>query len=386
MEYLLEVSRIIDGAVKGDRAKVAGYVQQLIRKLRESGEEKAADRLNRVLSELQNSDMRLSGSNGQLRLPVDHDSRLSLGDESWIRTEEVEVILNSGVRERVEEFLTFVRASDELLANRVGVAPSMILYGPPGIGKTELARYIAAQLQLPLITARSDSLISSFLGNTAKNLRMLFEHAMSRPCVLFLDELDSVAKLRDDHHEMGELKRVVVSLLQNIDALGNETVLLAATNHQHLLDPAIWRRFAYRLEMKLPNYDERTKMFAIFLADYVMKDDLLPLAAASEGLSGADLKMISNAAIRSAVVRGEDMVRSNDVLRGLVRSRLGETFPFALEEPTQVHAVRDLDPKVFTVKRLAALFETSEPTISRRLKDAGVTHGRTRSRPTTTTH
>src|SRR4029077_10470965 len=108
--------------------------------------------------------------------------------------------------------------------------PSLLIYGPPGCGKTQLARHVAEELHLPLLTARVDTIVSSYLGNTSKNIRSLFEHAMARPCVLFLDEFDAIAKLRDDQHELGELKRVVISLLQNIDALDSSITLIPATD------------------------------------------------------------------------------------------------------------------------------------------------------------
>lgn len=378
MKYLLEITRIVDGAVKGDRPKVAAYVQQLARKLRESGDERAASRLERTLGEVGSSEMALSAAFSQPRLPVDHDSRLALGDEIWCNPNDSPLVLEPTVHERVEEFLAFVAAADRLLASGVGIAPSMILYGPPGVGKTELARYISGRLGLPLITSRSDSLISSFLGNTAKNLRVLFEHASSRPCVLFLDELDALGKGRDDHHEMGELKRVVVSLLQNIDALQNETVLLGATNHHHLLDPAIWRRFAYRVEMSPPSHTSRATMMAQFLRGHDPDEDLDALAAIASGLTGADIRMVCESCIRSAIIRGDHAVCPTDLMRGLIRARLGEVFAFQAEAPERIRQVRDLATKVFTCKRLAAIFNTSEPTISRRLKDPGENNGRRR--------
>jgi len=372
MDHLLEISRIIDGAVKGDRTKVMAYVDQLARKLRESGDSAAADRLIRTAEQTKGSEVATAIAPTSPRLPVDHESRLSLADETWVDPQDVSVVLDAPVEQRVDEFIRYVRNADRLLASRVGIAPTMLVYGPPGVGKTELARYVAAQLGMPLITARSDSLISSFLGSTAKNLRMLFDHARSRPCVLFLDELDSVAKLRDDQHELGELKRVVVSLLQNIDALDNQTVVIGATNHHHLLDSAVWRRFTYKLELNPPGFDARRRLFGLFLADHSPGEgEVEGFASLAENMTGADIRQVCENAIRESILADRSAVTVADVLRGIVDARLGNNADFSSPDPDQVKAVHDLNPKLFTLKRLAALFNSSEPTISRRLNPGG---------------
>ena len=205
--------------------------------------------------------------------------------------------------EKVQNFIKYIKSNDLLLEKGVEFIPSLLLYGLPGCGKSELAKYIASELELPLVTARLDSLISSYLGSTSKNLRELFNYANSRPCILFLDEFDAIAKLRDDQNELGELKRIVVSLLQNIDMLDKQTILLAATNHQHLLDPAIWRRFTYKIEIIKPNQLIVSKMIKSFI-NFDIDNKMLQLYANScNNLSGAEIKEICNEINRQMVLQ-----------------------------------------------------------------------------------
>ncbi len=129
----------------------------------------------------------------------------------------------------------------------------VILVGPPGNGKTTLAEAVAEALAVPLFVVRYEAMIGSFLGETASRLKRIFDYVCTVPCVLFFDEFDAVGKERGDKHETGEIKRVVTSLLMQIDSLPTYVVVMAATNHAELLDRAVWRRFQLRLNLPKPN-------------------------------------------------------------------------------------------------------------------------------------
>ena len=174
---------------------------------------------------------------------MDEESRFPLLEKVNLRElDEPDIVLSDAQTSTVTEFLSVTNSHAQLEAEGLKASVSMLLFGPPGCGKSRLARYIARKLGLDLYIARLDGLISSYLGSTSKNIRALFEFASRTPCVLFLDEFDALAKLRGDTQELGELKRVVNSFIQNLDSLGTQSVVLAATNHHELLDVAVWPR------------------------------------------------------------------------------------------------------------------------------------------------
>jgi len=169
-----------------------------------------------------------------------------------------------------------------------------LIYGPPGTGKTTLALWLAKELGLPAVVARLDGLISSFLGTTARNMGALFSFANRYECVLILDEFDAIAKLRDDPNEVGEIKRVVNTLLQNMDERHRRGITFGLTNHPSLLDPAVWRRFDIQLELPLPGPAERVRIVRRVLGVAESDDsvDARLLAWFGEGMSGAELETL----------------------------------------------------------------------------------------------
>lgn len=160
-----------------------------------------------------------------------------------------ELVLPSRVESAIREVVEEHHRVDLLRSFGLEPRHRLMLVGPPGSGKTSLAEAIASELMVPMLVARYEALITSYLGETAGRLDALFDAVRARPCVLFFDEFDTIAKERGDQHETGEIKRVVSSLLLQIDRLPSYVVVVVATNHPELLDRAVWRRFQVRLTL-----------------------------------------------------------------------------------------------------------------------------------------
>jgi SpoVK/Ycf46/Vps4 family AAA+-type ATPase len=164
-----------------------------------------------------------------------------------------ELVLPDTTQLATKQFIEEQQRASLLRSHSLEPRHRILLVGPPGNGKTTLAEAIAESLALPLFVVRYEGMIGSFLGETASRLRRVFECARTIPCVLFFDEFDAVGKERGDRHETGEIKRVVTSLLMQIDELPSYVVVIAATNHAELLDRAVWRRFQLRLTLPAPS-------------------------------------------------------------------------------------------------------------------------------------
>lgn len=163
-----------------------------------------------------------------------------------------DLVLTLEARRGISDLIEEHHRRDLLRSHGVEPRHRVMLVGPPGGGKTSLAEAVATELAVPLLTVRYEGLIGSFLGETASRMEALFDAVRVRPCVLFFDEFDTVAKERGDTHETGEIKRVVSSLLLQVDRLPSHVVVIAATNHPELLDRAAWRRMQLRLELPQP--------------------------------------------------------------------------------------------------------------------------------------
>ena len=207
------------------------------------------------------------------------------------------------------------------LLRSYGIEPRhrLLLSGPPGNGKTSVAEAIASELLLPFYVVRYEGVVSSFLGETAARLDNAFEFARSRRCVLFFDELDTIAKERSDEHETGEIKRVVSTLLLQIDRLPAHVMLIGATNHSELLDRAAWRRFQIRVDLEPPSRAQATRFLERLAARFGGDLGFAPRTLADKltGASFAELEEFAVDVRRRAVL---ELPEGN--LRQIVEERL----------------------------------------------------------------
>jgi SpoVK/Ycf46/Vps4 family AAA+-type ATPase len=175
-----------------------------------------------------------------------------------------DLVLEREILEICEEIVQEHHRAD--LLGSYGIVPRhrLLFVGPPGNGKTTLAEAIASELMYPLIVVRYENIIGSYLGETASRLQKVFEVARSRKCVIFLDEFETLGKERGDTRETGEIKRVVSSLLLQIDRLPSHTVVITASNHPELLDRAVWRRFQVKVQLSYPTKEQRVRYLQSF--------------------------------------------------------------------------------------------------------------------------
>jgi AAA+ superfamily predicted ATPase len=176
-----------------------------------------------------------------------------------------DLLLPDICRRAVHELIEEQQRASLLRAHGLDPRHRVLLVGPPGNGKTSLAEAIAEALAVSFFVVRYEAIIGSYLGETAGRLKRVFDYARTTPCVLFFDEFDALAKERGDTHETGEIKRVVTSLLMQVDDLPSYTVVISATNHAELLDRAVWRRFQLRLGLPAPTANELILYFERFL-------------------------------------------------------------------------------------------------------------------------
>ena len=220
---------------------------------------------------------------------------------------------------------------------------------------------IACDLGLTLSVVRLDSLLGSFLGNSAKNLGRVFDSALTRPCVLLLDEFDALGKMRDDAQEVGEIKRLVGSLLQNLDRVQGQQIVIAATNHHHLLDPAIWRRFDVTLHLGKPDIPEITSIMHNIVPNGSLKKDALDIVAAlAVGLSGSDITSVIKRALQDEFLHPEEPLLKLLTLGVLARTKGYETSYYHAESKKDlILATHQQVGGALTIRQVARLAGSS---------------------------
>lgn len=309
-------------------------------------------------------------------VPKDKDSTLDLLEIIQPTITLKDVALSSEEYTALQQVINEQKRADELLKKGIVPTHRVLFCGPPGCGKTLTANALAGELALPLVYVKLDGLVSSYLGQTGTNIRKIFEYVKSKRVVLFLDEFDAIAKKRDDSHELGELKRVVTTLLQNLDEMQANVFLIAATNHQHLLDPAIWRRFEVTIMMERPTQEQREKMISSsiqkFFSDFEIDSSLL--VSLTEGMNGAQIVNFMQFMAKYFVIneQQEKNIRSEIISKLWLKN---VTLSTGEDNNSLNNALRKLQKAGVTIRTLEQITGIPKSTISYRLKTQEVGNG-----------
>jgi len=327
------VENLIIAHCSGNEQLFGEALNKLVGDEEKKGNIPTASRLRRAYeskkkTEITDQDLMASGSSASFlasgttaTVPRDKDSLLELYEIVRPEVSFEDVVLPESQKGILAQIILEQQNAIELLKHSMTPINRVLLCGPPGCGKTMTAYAIAKELSLPVAYVRLDGLVSSYLGQTSTNLRKVFDAVRNQRIVLFLDEFDAIAKKRDDTNELGELKRVVTTLLQNFDNMPANVLLIAATNHEHLLDPAIWRRFNVTITLELPTEKQRTAMIQKWIDMFNIegKVNAKSLAKVTKGLSGAGIEELMTAAAKKALINGS--MKTSDIVTILVQQK-----------------------------------------------------------------
>lgn len=293
------------GAKYGDPEFIKA-AEEIIREERQKKHHLLANDLERILY----GKIQPSPKQHMHEIPIDRERGLPLFEIREPSRDLQDVILSDENRSIIDEILLEQSRAEVLFSYGLRPSSRLLFFGPPGCGKTLTAEVLASELSLELVIVRFDAVISSFLGETAANLRKVFDFLEKGTFVALFDEFDAIGKEREDSAEHGELKRVVNSVLQMIDGYRGKSLIIASTNHEKLLDRALWRRFDEVLVFERPNFEQIRKLLEIKLRGvrYELPLDDRSFIHQFKGFSHADIERIVIKSIKAMVLKGREFL------------------------------------------------------------------------------
>jgi SpoVK/Ycf46/Vps4 family AAA+-type ATPase len=350
-EDVVQIARL---ALSGRPQDVRAFIARLSRRYAKRHPQAGA-RLQNLLIENPSVQSPIRGSTIAV-VPVDADSRLKLLRHDSSPMPENEPVWMPQVAKGLASIVSEHNRSAELI--RAGLAPTRtaLFTGAPGLGKTLAAKWLAGTLGLPLMTLDLSAVISSYLGRTGSNVRYVLDYAKGVRCVLLLDEIDSIAKRRDDTDEIGELKRLVTVLLQEIDDWPVGSLLVAATNHPDLLDPAVWRRFEMHVNFPAPDAEATARVLKTLLRNETYDSGWdAALCRILTGFSFNNIEVAINVARKRSLLSGQPL---DEAFVDLAKSEAGKLTKVMLKT-----LASDLTELGLTERRVREITGLSRDTI-----------------------
>ena len=314
--------QLIKSGVQGDAVSFRSASEAVIKEERERNHHLLANDLERLLYGGQGfSGKSVRKLHSLPSLPSNKDNGLALLEERAVVREEKDIILSDTTQSALDEILMEHNRADALRSYGMQPAQKLLFCGPPGCGKTLAAEIIAQALSMPLVLVRLDSVISSFLGETAANLRKVFDYISEQPVVALFDEFDALTKDRGDSADHGELKRSVNAVLQMMDGYRGESILIATTNYETLLDKAVWRRFDEVVRFEMPNLEQIKRLLALKLSGIRrnFEADDAHVASLFKGMSHADIERVLRRAVKEMILSGREFMEKSHLDTALAR-------------------------------------------------------------------
>jgi SpoVK/Ycf46/Vps4 family AAA+-type ATPase len=316
--------QLIRSGLDGDVGNFRAASEAVIAEERGKNHHLLANDLQKLLygtqteGKLSQSHMKLASS-----MPANKDSGLSLLELRPTVREQRDIVLSDLAQSSLDEIIMEHNRAETLRSFGLQPAGKLLFCGPPGCGKTLAAEVIASALSLPLVVVRLDSVISSFLGETASNLRKVFDYISKHPSVALFDEFDAISKDRGDSADHGELKRSVNAVLQMMDGYRGQSIIIATTNYESLLDKAVWRRFDEVIQFDAPTVDQIKRLLSIKLSG--VRRNFEPsdtkIATLFKGMSHADIERVVRRAVKEMVLSGKEFLERQHIDSGLARER-----------------------------------------------------------------
>jgi len=321
------LKRVVRAIADGSQSDLDRLADKIVESERRTGHRKLADQLEAIMKQPRKR-VNGHGPTGDVdrkltELPLSRRNAESLAALFPAESLEHHMVLPLTTEERFARIESEYAARERLWKNGLKPRKTILLYGPPGCGKSLGAKRLAWNTGLPLMKVRFDALISSFFGESAINLRTIFNAAKEVPCVLLLDECDFIARSRTNMKDIGEASRIVNSLLQLMEDYDAPGLLVATTNIESSLDSALFRRFDEVFLVPLPTPEEIHKLLRMTLSA-VRLAEMINWERIVEQLSGASAAMVVKAAqdaAKAAVLGEKKGVTESHLLQAVAELR-----------------------------------------------------------------
>ena len=383
LPYFNIIQTLCRAFAAGDRDSVEYNIQRLADMYKQDGHLNEASQLQRILQMVRKYDGMSSfvvstssvvlGENltPNVVVPVDKETAAPILEVIFPNDlPQEEPVFDAKIQEAVNSVILEWTNYFKLLEMKATPSRSYLIFGDPGTGKTHLAKWIAKRVGLPVVLAKLDGIVSSFLGTSSRNISNLFSFANRYKCVLLLDEFDAIAKLRNDPQEVGEVKRIVNTLLQCLDSREDIGFTIGVTNHEQLLDPAIWRRFDVQIEIPKPSADVISSLIKKFLYPLEYNEaEIIFLTWCLQSATGADVQKMTNWLKRMKLIPEYQNESLFDLMRMYVllnTGRISNMVRTSISHPTD-EVVRQLlnDNPTLKQKDLAEIFNMAPSSISK---------------------